>query len=277
MVPQAHSLIDIALWDMAARHAALPLYQLLGGARDKILSYASTPLLADDQAYIDYVASARPRKASRRSSSIAGAMPARDLPMCEAVAPAFRRTRHGADARCRAALRSCRRAHGRRAGSASWDFRWFEAPLLDTDSRAIARSDSGEHGADHRRRQHLARSAACSRRRFSAAAWSCAAGRCHDLRRHHADPQDHGAGRSPRHDCRDAVLGLHADPGGQSACHARLSAIATYFEQPVPYPAFEYRLAQCRSAPTGKGMCTRRRAPGLASISTGRQSKVRPS
>ena len=34
MVPQAHSLIDIALWDMAARHAGLPLYQLLGGARD---------------------------------------------------------------------------------------------------------------------------------------------------------------------------------------------------------------------------------------------------
>jgi L-alanine-DL-glutamate epimerase-like enolase superfamily enzyme len=55
MVPQAHSLIDIALWDMAARHAGLPLYQLLGGARDRILSYASTPLLADDQAYIDYV------------------------------------------------------------------------------------------------------------------------------------------------------------------------------------------------------------------------------
>ena len=58
MVPQAHSLIDIALWDMAARQAGLPLYQLLGGARDKILSYASTPLLADNQAYVDYVAAA---------------------------------------------------------------------------------------------------------------------------------------------------------------------------------------------------------------------------
>src|SRR5262245_59486070 len=28
-VPQAQSLIDIALWDMAARYAELPLYQLL--------------------------------------------------------------------------------------------------------------------------------------------------------------------------------------------------------------------------------------------------------
>ena len=40
MVPQAHSLIDIALWDMAARHAGLPLYQLLGGrSRDGVLVY----------------------------------------------------------------------------------------------------------------------------------------------------------------------------------------------------------------------------------------------
>ena len=66
MVPQAHSLIDIALWDMAARHAGMPLYQLLGGARDKILSYASTPLLADNQAYVDYVEARGRRKASRR-------------------------------------------------------------------------------------------------------------------------------------------------------------------------------------------------------------------
>ena len=46
-LPQAHSAIDIALWDLAAKAAGLPLYQLLGGARDKILSYASTPLLAE--------------------------------------------------------------------------------------------------------------------------------------------------------------------------------------------------------------------------------------
>ena len=49
MVPQAHSLVDIALWDMTARQAGMPLYQLLGGARDRVLSYASTPLLADNR------------------------------------------------------------------------------------------------------------------------------------------------------------------------------------------------------------------------------------
>src|SRR5262249_31764494 len=53
---QTHSLIDVALWDLAAKAAGLPLYQLLGGARDRILSYASTPLLADAAAYVDFVA-----------------------------------------------------------------------------------------------------------------------------------------------------------------------------------------------------------------------------
>ena len=46
LVPQAQALIDIALWDLAAKAADMPLYQFLGGARDRILSYASTPMLA---------------------------------------------------------------------------------------------------------------------------------------------------------------------------------------------------------------------------------------
>ena len=56
LVPQAHSLVDIALWDLAAKAADLPLWQMLGGARDQVPAYASTPLLADADAYIDYVA-----------------------------------------------------------------------------------------------------------------------------------------------------------------------------------------------------------------------------
>ena len=64
---------------------ALPLYQLLGGARDKILSYASTPLLADNQAYVDYVEASGPRRASRPMKFHCWCLPERDLPMCEAV------------------------------------------------------------------------------------------------------------------------------------------------------------------------------------------------
>ena len=46
-VPQAQSLVDIALWDMAAKAAGLPLYQMLGGRKSKILvvcQHAPAPL-----------------------------------------------------------------------------------------------------------------------------------------------------------------------------------------------------------------------------------------
>ena len=56
LAPQAHSIIDIALWDLVAKHAGLPLYQMLGGPRSKIMSYASTPLLPSPSAYVDFVA-----------------------------------------------------------------------------------------------------------------------------------------------------------------------------------------------------------------------------
>src|SRR3954462_3859099 len=56
LVPQAPSLVDIALWDLAAKAAGLPLWQMLGGARAEVPAYASTPMLADIAAYQDYVA-----------------------------------------------------------------------------------------------------------------------------------------------------------------------------------------------------------------------------
>ena len=51
----AMSMIDIALWDLVGKYAKLPIYQLLGAARDKILSYASTPLFDSDGEYMKYI------------------------------------------------------------------------------------------------------------------------------------------------------------------------------------------------------------------------------
>ena len=76
------------LWDMTARYAKLPLYQLLGGARHKILSYASTPLLDDNQAYIDYIAE-RQAEGFKAVKFHCWCNPARDLPLCEASAKHF--------------------------------------------------------------------------------------------------------------------------------------------------------------------------------------------
>ena len=130
-VPQAQSLIDIALWDMTARYARLPLYQLLGGARHKILSYASTPLLADNSAYIDYVA-ARRAEGFKAVKFHCWCNPARDLPMCEAAAKHFAGSglELMLDVEQRYDLAGALKV-GRRLGELG--FQWFEAPLVDTD------------------------------------------------------------------------------------------------------------------------------------------------
>ena len=135
-MPQAQSLIDIALWDMAAKAAGMPLYQFLGGARSKVRSYASTPLLHSNQGYIDYIA--------ERMAEGYGAVkfhcwcnPALDLPMCEAV-----RAHFGdgialmLDVEQRYDLRSALKV-GKRI--AELDFEWFEAPLPDTDIEGYRR------------------------------------------------------------------------------------------------------------------------------------------
>ena len=69
--PQAQSIVDIALWDLAAKAADMPLWQMLGGARSRIAAYASTPLYESAQAYVDAVS--RFRGGIYRGSPTAGA------------------------------------------------------------------------------------------------------------------------------------------------------------------------------------------------------------
>ena len=55
LAPGALAVVDVALWDLMGKTANLPIYQLLGGARSQIPSYASTPMLEDVAAYLDFV------------------------------------------------------------------------------------------------------------------------------------------------------------------------------------------------------------------------------
>ena len=48
--------LDVAVWDVAAKLAGLPLYKMLGGYRERVRAYASTTTLASVE---DYVQSAR--------------------------------------------------------------------------------------------------------------------------------------------------------------------------------------------------------------------------
>lgn len=129
--PQAQSLMDIALWDLAAKHANLPLYQFLGGARSRVLSYASTPLLEDSDAYVDAVGDLKSR-GFKAIKFHCWCDPERDLEMVRAV-----HARHG-DPLLRFMLDVEMRytpADALRAARVleELDYAWFEAPLLDTD------------------------------------------------------------------------------------------------------------------------------------------------
>ena len=128
---QAQSLIDILIWDLAAKSAGLPLYRYVGACRDSISAYASTPLYADAAAYVENVH----RLAEEGFSAVklhCWCEYDRDMEMVRAVRKAFGggRLRFMLDVEQR-----YERADALRAAKEleALDFFWFEAPLLDQD------------------------------------------------------------------------------------------------------------------------------------------------
>jgi len=131
LVPGAIAAIDIALWDLFGKLEDKPIYKLLGGTRDRIKSYASTPLLEDVPAYLDFVE----EMASQGFTAIkfhCWCDPDRDLELARAVHQQFA----GNDIEFmldvennydrESALRVARELE-------QLDFAWFEAPLFDYD------------------------------------------------------------------------------------------------------------------------------------------------
>ncbi|HSU04329.1 MAG TPA: mandelate racemase/muconate lactonizing enzyme family protein [Acetobacteraceae bacterium] len=129
--PQAQSLIDIALWDLAAKAAGVPLWQFLGGARDRIAAYASTALLDSAEAYVDEVVRLR-AEGFRAIKFHCWCEPGRDLAMVRKVSASGQaeglalmldvEQRYTPDAALRV---------GYVLGELGYD--WFEAPLDDFD------------------------------------------------------------------------------------------------------------------------------------------------
>lgn len=129
--PQAQSIIDIALWDLAAKAADMPLWQMLGGARARIPAYASTPLYENAQAYVDAVARFR-AEGFTAVKFHCWCEPGRDLDMVRHVANSGAadgmtlmldvEQRYDRDSALRV---------GRVLGELG--YKWFEAPLDDYD------------------------------------------------------------------------------------------------------------------------------------------------
>jgi L-alanine-DL-glutamate epimerase-like enolase superfamily enzyme len=129
--PQAQSAVDILMWDLAAKAAGLPLYRYLGACRDSIPAYASTPLYADAAAYVDNVH----RFIAEGFSAIkfhSWCEYERDMEMVRAVHKEFGSgtVRFMLDVEQRYergdALRAAKELE-------ALDYFWFEAPLVDYD------------------------------------------------------------------------------------------------------------------------------------------------
>lgn len=232
----ARSAIDIALWDIIGKAAGLPLYQVLGGARDRILSYASTPLLADVPAYLEFIENLI-AQGFRAIKLHAWGLPGKDMDLCRAV----RTHLPGDDI---ALMFDAEGNYDYMSALAaaveleSLGYRWFEAPLPDADLasyRELTRRTripilpAGNWVLD------LPLVAEC----IATKTWGAAridAGTC--------------GGITPAR----KILAL-AEAGGltceiqcwsytlQQAANLHLMCAlpnCTYFEQPVPYDAFEY-------------------------------------
>ncbi|WP_170231110.1 mandelate racemase/muconate lactonizing enzyme family protein [Psychrobacter frigidicola] len=131
MKPQALSPIDIALWDLVAKYAKMPLYQMLGGAKSKILSYASTPFLPTIQAYIKHVQDLK-KQGYKVIKFHTWCIFDKDMALVAAIHEAFKDSglKFMIDVEStytrEEALKAARILE-------KHDYLWFEAPLPDTD------------------------------------------------------------------------------------------------------------------------------------------------
>ena len=208
----AHSALDIALWDIVAQRAGVPLHQLLGGSRKRLPAYASTPLLADADAYVAFVGELLER-GFRAVKFHAWCEADRDLEMLRKVHDAHAgtgiRMMHDAEQRYDrvSALRVARELD-------AMGFAWLEAPLPDQDVEGYAELRRRTGVPIHRRRQHDPRPAV-GLDGASPASVGRPAHRRHRGRRADAVPQADRTGRGRRALVGAAELGLHVDPGRQ--------------------------------------------------------------
>lgn len=127
--PGALALIDIALWDLAARLEDVPIYKLLGGTRERIRAYASTPMFKDVGEYLS-VTEELVEQGFQAVKYHTWCIPDDDLTLARAARKRFPSLDLMLDAENNYAqadaLRVARELH-------ELKFRWFEAPIPDHD------------------------------------------------------------------------------------------------------------------------------------------------
>ncbi|MGH2758541.1 MAG: mandelate racemase/muconate lactonizing enzyme family protein, partial [Actinomycetota bacterium] len=146
--------VELALWDIIGKAAGLPIYQLLGGAHDRLDAYASTGSLKEPSAHVDVVARLRDEGFRAVKLRVRHPTPAEDVAVVEAVRSAV-----GDEFTLMVDANQGWRVHGL-APYPEWDFKralrfaqacddlgvyWLEEPLYqhDYDNYAALRGSTG--------------------------------------------------------------------------------------------------------------------------------------
>ena len=127
--PGAQALIDNALWDIAGKQNNLPIYKLLGGERDKILSYASTVMYDTIDEYLKVIEEMQ-SQGFQAVKFHTYCIPKKDLELAKAARSAFPKMSFMLDAENNYNLESSLEVAKELE---KLEYTWFEAPLPDYD------------------------------------------------------------------------------------------------------------------------------------------------
>lgn len=236
IAPSALAVIDIALWDLAAKISNIPLYQMLGGARDRIPSYASTPMLPNIDAYLKFVEH-RIDEGFRAIKFHQWCVPDKDLELAKAIREAYPENDivFMLDAENNYQLED---AIAVAKELQDLGFNWFEAPLPDYDlegyksiqsSAKIPIIPSGNWFQD----------LASFTRAVKSSAWSAARADVTILGG--ITPLSKAMDIAINSDMNLEVLGWGHSLVSAANLHVMLAFNnCTYYEQPTPYKAYEY-------------------------------------
>jgi L-alanine-DL-glutamate epimerase-like enolase superfamily enzyme len=256
--PQALAAIDIALWDLLGKHAGLPVYQLLGGACDRIPSYASTPLFDDIDAYIRFV-DQMIEQGFRAIKFHCWCLPDKDRALVRAV----RKAHPNNDVAFMLDVENnydLQNSLEMAKELADLGFTWFEAPLMDfdlqgyrklTECSAVDIIPSGNWIQDLPAYEHAVQSRCWTRARTDVTV----CGGLTPALKYLAVVKAAGM--------KCEIMSWGNTMVSSANLHLMLGlGTSTYFEQPVPYPSYEYGMHE--TIRTGAdGYVTAPTRPGL--------------
>jgi L-alanine-DL-glutamate epimerase-like enolase superfamily enzyme len=254
--PGAMALIDIALWDLAGKQAGQPIWRLLGGQRERIPAYASTPMYADVDAYMRVVDELL-AQGFRAIKFHTWCVPEDDLALAREA-----RRRHPDVAFMLDAENNYAQAEALRVARELDDlgFTWFEAPLPDQDLEgyaALVRQVAIPILPAGNWVQDLSLFAEAIRR----GAWSRA--RTDVTILGGITPVAEAMALAAAEGMQCELMSWGYTLASAANLHSMLGfSNCSYYEQPLPYETFEYGMKQVvRTGPDGQV-----RAPGAAGL-----------